>query len=53
MMAQFFGDELKNEKMIEIVESRRVITRNLVKAVNASEKKPFLWINGQCRRKTG
>lgn len=34
-----------NEKMIEIVESRRVITRNLVKAVNASEKKPFLWIN--------
>lgn len=34
-----------NEKMIEIVESRRVITRNLVSAVNASGKKPFLWIN--------
>lgn len=34
-----------NEKMIEIVESRRVITRNLVSAVNASGNKPFLWIN--------
>lgn len=32
-------------KMIEILESRRVSTRNLVKSVNASAKKPLLFIN--------
>lgn len=34
-----------DEKMIEIVESRRVITRNLVKCIQDSVRKPFLWIN--------
>ncbi len=33
------------DRMVEILESRRVSTRNLVKAVNASEKKPILFIN--------
>lgn len=34
-----------DEKMIEIVESRRCITRNLVRCIQGSEKKPLLWIN--------
>lgn len=34
-----------DEKMIEIVESRRVITRNLVRCIRDSARKPLLWIN--------
>lgn len=34
-----------DEKMIEIVESRRVTTRNLVDCVKESDRKPLLWIN--------